>query len=64
LGNKWYSISKTVQGRHIVAIERLIANRMWRLRVTFSDLESHFCCLTPLCSSATVVYNHDCALAE
>jgi len=37
---------------------------MWRLRVTFSDLESHFCCLTPLCSSATVVYNHDCALAE
>jgi len=34
------------------------------LRVNFSDLESHFCYLKPLCPSATVVCVHDGALAE
>jgi len=34
------------------------------LRVTFSDLESHFCCLKPLCTSAAVVHVHNGALAE
>ena len=32
--------------------------------VTFSDLEGHFCCLKPLCPSATVVRVHDGELAN
>ena len=35
-----------------------------RRRVTFSDLEGHFCCLKHVCPSATVVRVHDGALAE
>ena len=34
------------------------------IRVTFSDLEGHFCCLEPLFPSATVVRVHDGALAK
>jgi len=37
---------------------------MTPLRVTFSDLEGHFCSLKSLCSSAAVVRVHDGALAE
>ena len=39
------------------------AYRMAPIRVTFSDLEGHFCCLKPLCPSVTVVCFHDGALA-
>ena len=41
-----------------------VADRMAPLWATFSDLEGHFCCLKPLCPSATVVRVHDGALAE
>jgi len=34
------------------------------LRVTFTDFEGHFCCLKPLCPSATVVRVRNSALAE
>jgi len=34
------------------------------LRVTFSDIEGHFCCLKRPCPSVTVVRVHDGALAE
>jgi len=32
---------------------------MASIQVNFSDLEGHFCCLKPLCPSATVVRVHD-----
>jgi len=34
------------------------------LPVTFSDLEGHFCCLKPLCPSATVVLVHNGAVTS
>ena len=62
------NISETVQDRHMVASEdnrkSYVAYKMAPLRVTFSDLESHFCCLIPLCPSATLVRVHDGALTE
>jgi len=41
-----------------------VAYRMALLRVTFSDLEGHFCCLKPLCPFATVVHVHDGAVSS
>jgi len=41
-----------------------MAYRIAPLRVTFSDLEGHFCCLKPLFPSATVVHVHDGVLVE
>jgi len=41
-----------------------VAHRMAPLRVTFSDLKGHFCCLKPLCPSTAAIHVHDDALAE
>ena len=41
-----------------------MAYRIAPLRLTFSDLEGHFCCLKPLRPSAMVVRVHDVALGE
>ena len=61
------SISETAQDRYIVETEdqyrkSYVAYRMASLRVTFSELEGHFCCWKPSCLSATVIYVHDGAL--
>jgi len=41
-----------------------VAYQIAPLRVTFIDLEGHFCCLKPLCPSAVVVRVHGGVLAE
>ena len=60
------NILEMVQGRHEVAVEDYrklyVAYQMAPLRVTFSDLDGHFCCLKPLCPSTAVVCIHDGAL--
>jgi len=62
------NISSLVQDRHSYnwrLIRNLcVAYQMAPLWVTFSDLEGHFCCLKPLCPSATVVCVHDGVLTE